>query len=738
MTHRWLFPVFAAVLSTAAVPAAAATYYLSGSTGSAGAYLGPGSANLITAGSVLVGGTIETDSDAAGYSVVGGDVTMQGAVTLGSLGFDLSMQLADGEPSDAGVIFNSGTVCVSAMGASDCSFGLLTVGGPGVNDPAVLDYTSAGSFLGVNITGIRLTGGAGGPSFAVTQPGGVTPTLGPDPADWAKAVGFLSIFGFDVGVYLEGELTLSQQAPSTQPNLIVLQLDDVSVDMMQTLLDGGWLPNIRAQLIDAGVSFDNSFVTNPEGTPSRATLLTGQYAHNHKVFTNQLPYSLAGGIAWSGWLPADGQLGREASTVAAWLQDAGYRTGFVGKYLSGYGEQAPAGVANPATYIPAGWTHWNGLLGQSAYRMYDYYMNDNGAVVHYGNSEADYQTDVLAARAVSFVGDAQADPFFLLVAPLSPRIEVVDALAYLTGNQALRELTLSARPAPRHAHLSDGDAGNGEMPALLMKPSFNAADVSSKPGCPRALPPIEPALVSDPACVAENPLMTAADIALLSSQYKSVLASMLAVDDLVGALFDELTAAGKLDNTAIVLTADSGRFFGEHRLLTERLAYEEAIRVPLVIRAPGGRSGARSTAVVLNNDIAPTLAALAGVSPPYTPDGASLLPLVQEVPDSTWIGRLGFLVEHWYVPSLLKFDAPTYLAWRQWEPQGLDFTYIATHAAAGGSTLPATDHEFYEMSGDPHQLSPIALPPELEADIDLRLRVFEGCAGATCTEFETP
>jgi arylsulfatase A-like enzyme len=643
------------------------------------------------------------------------------------------MDVADGEASDAGVIFNSGTICVSAIGATNCSFGLLTLGVVGSGDPLMLDYTANGSFLGVNIAGIRLNGGAGGSSFTVAQPGGVTPNLGADPADWAKAIGYISIFGFEVGVFLDADLTLSREAPYSQPNLVVFQLDDVSVDVMQVLLAGGWLPNIQSQLVDAGVSFDNSFVTNPEGTPSRATLLTGQYAHNHKVRSNQLPYALAGGIAWAGWLPEGELAGGEGSTIATWLQAAGYRTGFVGKYLNGYGEQAPRGVADATTYLPAGWTQWSGLLGQSAARMYDYYMNDNGTVVSYGDSVQDYQTDVLAEYAVSFVEGAQSEPFFLLVAPAAPRIEIVDALGYITGNDAQHELSLGVRPALRHAYLSDGAPGNGEMPALAMKPSFNVEDVSTKPSCPRALPPVAPALVSDPACVAENPQMSAADIALLESQYKSVLASMLAVDDLVGAVIDELAATGKLQNTAIILTASGGRFFGEHRLLTERLAYEETIRVPLIIRAPGGRSGAHSDAVVLNTDIAPTLAELAGVTVPYTPDGVSLLPLVEETSDALWPGRRGFLVEHWYVPSLLKFDTPTYLAWRRSEPQGLDFTYIATRAAPGDAV---THHEFYEMTGDPFQLAPIELTAEMEVDIDLRLRVFEGCSGAACTELE--
>ncbi|MCB1706372.1 MAG: sulfatase [Halioglobus sp.] len=733
--YRFLIYLVLVFSSTVAPPAIAVTYTLSGNIAAVGAYLGPGTANLVTAGSTVVGGTVQTDSDAPGYSVVGGNVTMQGTVTLGSLGFDLSMDLAEGEPSDAGVIFNSGTVCVSAMGASDCAFGLLTIGGPGAGDPPSVDYTSNGRFLGGSTTGIRLTGGAGGASFSVAQPGGVTPVLGSTPADWAKAVGFLSIFGFDTGIFLQGDLAFTRQAPSSQPNLVVVQLDDLSVDVMQTLLDGGWLPNIRTHLVEAGVSFDNSFVSTPEGTPSRATLLTGQYAHNHRVLSNQIPYALAGGIAWQGWLPGEGQAGRESSTIATWLQAAGYRTGFVGKYLNGYGEQAPVGVTEPATYIPAGWTHWSGLLGQSAYRLYDYYLNENGAVLHFGTSEADYQTDVLAARAAGFVGDAGPEPFFLLLTPPAPRIEIVDPLAFLTGNEAHRELGLGVRPAPRHAYLSDGDITNGEMPELLLKPSFNAADVSAKPACPRPLPPAAPALTSDPACVAENPVLDAAGIALLSTQYKSVLASMLAVDDLIGAVVDELIAVGKLDDTVIVLTADSGRFFGEHRLLTERLPYEEAIRVPLVIRVPGGFAGVRSDAVVLNNDLAPTLVALAGVTPPYTPDGVSLLPLLQEQPGSAWPGRLGFLVEHWYMPSLLKSDSPTYLAWRRLQPQGLDFSYIATRADPGNADA-VTAHEFYEMSGDPFQLSPIKLPEAVEADVDLRLRVFEGCAGIQCTDFE--
>lgn len=735
MSHRSPFHCVPALLLFAAMQAGAATYEISGTFDNLGSYTTPGSANQVNSGTISVAGTVQTDTNAPGYSVIGGSLDLLGDINLTALGVDVDfrLDLTGGVPSNAGVVFSSGTVCVASAGAPDCTFGEFNVG----EDPIeTVDFSSANTFLGVPISGLRLTGGAGGASFLVSQPGGVTPTLGPDPSDWEKATGFVSVLGVDAGTFLEGDLAFTEVQ---QPNVVVIQVDDLSVDAMNVLLEGGWLPNIATHLVDAGVSFANSFVTTPEGSPSRATLLTGQYAHNHQVFSNLTPRPLEGGITWEGWLPNGASPGREGATLATWLQAAGYRTGFVGKYLNGYGIQAPAGVLDPAAHVPAGWDEWQGLIGASANRMYDYFMSDNGALVSFGESEADYQTDVLAAKAADFVNAGGNSPFFLMVTPGAPRIEILDALDFVTGNDPLKALELGIRPAPRHAYLIDGDTGNGEMPALPVgKPSFNAADVSGKPSCARPLPPIAPALVTNPFCVAQGPVLDAGHIEALSAQYQAALASMLAVDDLVGTLVSALNNAEQLDNTVIVLTSDNGRLFGEHRQIDRKLAYEESIRVPLIIRAPGGRAGVSESSIVLNNDIAPTIAELAGAQPAATPDGVSLVPLVEQGAGASWGGREHFIVEHWYMRSLLKHDSPTYLAWRGKLNSGADFTYIATRAKQDDFDIDVTSREFYDLNADPFQQNSVALPANIAEYFDLLLRVFEGCSGQTCRSYEAP
>lgn len=537
-------------------------------------------------------------------------------------------------------------------------------------------------------------------------------------------------------------LTLASLATcvNAAPNLVVILMDDLNIDATETLLEGGWLPNIQNHLLNQGVEFKNAFVTNPECCPSRATLLTGQYSHNHLVIANHDVNPLQGGIAWAGWMPEGGNPGREDSTIATWLRDAGYRTGFIGKYLNGYGLHAPAEVADPRLYIPSGWDDWQGLVSPSVYRVYDFDINDNGTLVNHGFDEADYQTDVLAQRAVDFINEssnAGPEPFFLLLASLAPHLEVVNPTLPVVGNDPTGGFSLTIRPAQRHLHLIDDDESNGELPSLPPKPSFNEADLSDKPSCPRDLPVPEPSLTSDPYCVAEHPSFDAeADVPRLEHQYKTILGSMLAVDDMVGRIVDELSATGELDNTVIMFTSDNGWFFGEHRLIGKELAYEESIRVPMIVRAPGGLSNVSSDAVVLNNDIAPTLAALAEITPPYDPDGANLMPLLGlSSATNTWHERKRFLIERWYIPSLLKFDGPTYLALR-----GLDavqnFTIIATRGLPSDFNL-VTHTEIYDNGIDPYQTDGINVPAAAADQLNNFMVVFRACTGVVCRAFES-
>jgi arylsulfatase A-like enzyme len=229
----------------------------------------------------------------------------------------------------------------------------------------------------------------------------------------------------------------------TRWNIVVIVTDDQSVDSLPH--DPPVMAYLQAAIDDPGehwVVFRNGFANTPLCCPSRATMLTGRYAHEHGVLTND-----------------DGALLDETTTVAAWLHGAGYRTGLVGKYLNGYPFGRPP-------FIPLGWDRWSGKQQGPASSLYfDYTLIEQGVAVHYDQEERDYATDVLADKAVEFVRDAPEDrPFLLWFAPTAPHPPWVSA--------------------PRHV----GDlAGLPIVPA----PSVGEADVSDKPAWVRALPPLD-------------------------------------------------------------------------------------------------------------------------------------------------------------------------------------------------------------------------------------------------------
>ena len=185
------------------------------------------------------------------------------------------------------------------------------------------------------------------------------------------------------------------QAPSDKPNLLVVMTDDLETNDLKAL------PSVR-RLAQQGTTFSNSFVGYSLCCPSRATYLTGQYNHNNGVLSNAPPDG--------GYARLDG-----ANTLPVWLQKAGYHTTHVGKYLNGY--ESPSAH----TTVPPGYSDWQGLA-IGTYRMYDYSINDNGTLVPYGTDPADYQTDVLANRAVAAIRERapSPQPFYLKFSPLAP------------------------------------------------------------------------------------------------------------------------------------------------------------------------------------------------------------------------------------------------------------------------------------------------------------------------------
>ena len=182
----------------------------------------------------------------------------------------------------------------------------------------------------------------------------------------------------------------------SRPNIVFIITDDLDLHSLDAM------PRISTLLADQGMTFSRAHVASPSCCPSRASILRGQYPHNHGVLGNRYP---------NGGYEMFSQRGHEESTVATWLQAAGYRTGLVGKYLNNYP------LADDPTHVPPGWDAWYGYSGSGKY--FSWMLNEQGHLVEYGNEPADYETDVIARKAIAFIAEHAAGeaPFFLYIAP---------------------------------------------------------------------------------------------------------------------------------------------------------------------------------------------------------------------------------------------------------------------------------------------------------------------------------
>jgi N-acetylglucosamine-6-sulfatase len=378
----------------------------------------------------------------------------------------------------------------------------------------------------------------------------------------------------------------------TRPNILLILTDDQTTEAMRAM------PYLGGGPYGSWISFPNAFINTPTCCPSRATLLSGQYSSHHRVSDNSRGAALD-----------------DRSTVATWLDAAGYRTGLIGKYLNGYPY-----ASQPANYVPPGWDTWAAF--SSAEKYYRYTLNVNGTLVSYRAAAQDYSTDVLTDRALSFIRDPSPQPFFLYLAYKAPHAPYT--------------------PAPRHATAFS----NTVVPP---PPNFNEADVSDKP-----------------AWVRSKALLNQDRINAFDNDRRNAWRTLLAVDESIKQLLDALSANGKLSNTVVVFMTDNGRLFGEHRLRDKTMVYEEAVRTPFLIRYPGA-ANRTDQHLVANVDLAATFADLADAAPTRPQDGASLVPLL-EGQQPAW--RTGVLLQ-WVGSSLV----PAYNAIR--EP-GWKYVELAT------------------------------------------------------------
>ncbi|MCW5851428.1 MAG: sulfatase [Anaerolineae bacterium] len=521
------------------------------------------------------------------------------------------------------------------------------------------------------VLGLLLTWAVAGSTVAASLASSAQP--GPDPSAPAATSG-------------------GPTAPIQHPNIVFILTDDLDQNLGG--LDARYLPRIKALLTDQGTTFANHFVSLSLCCPSRSTTLRGQYAHNTQIFTNDA--STHGGFET---FHANGE---ENSTIATWLQAAGYRTVLMGKYLNGY----PDGVAH--TYIPPGWSEWYSPAAGDPYGEYNYTLNENGHLVPY---DSVYMVDVLSSKAQGFIQRASRNhtPFFMYVAPYAPHQPATPAGRYMNDFQNV--------PLPQ-------------------PPSFNEANVSDKP-----------------AWMSQRPLLGRTQIDDLTRLYRNRLRSMEAVEDLVQTVINTLRATGELDHTYIFFASDNGFHLGEHRLPAgKNTVYEEDLKVPLIVRGPGVAARRTIQAFTANVDYAPTFAALAGVQPPAFVDGRSLVPLLLDQSPPDW--RAGLLLEHAApVTAPVATTGETGMDSALLEPP--DPMDLSIQAANGKFDIPpyvgvrtadlafaqyeTGDRELYCLGSDPYELSNVAATPANAALVSALAtwsRDLAQCAGATCRTLE--
>lgn len=256
-------------------------------------------------------------------------------------------------------------------------------------------------------------------------------------------------------------LLTASTALAAQPNVIVIETDDMDMTGMRSM------DNVKELIGEAGVTFDNSLVSFPLCCPSRATFLTGQYAHNNHITSNDPP---TGGY----------QVFESVNSLPAWLQTAGYYTVQVGRYLNHYGNQNP-------TEIPPGWSEWHASIDPSTYRYYNYTINHQGALVFYGDRPEDYQTDVWAGIADEVVRRRAPNPkpFFMWLAPMAPH----DAGPREADDPPERFPTPVPAPTPGRCRASAGTASGrpGSVPGWPRPPpGSSGSGPRSPPSASRA------------------------------------------------------------------------------------------------------------------------------------------------------------------------------------------------------------------------------------------------------------
>ena len=378
-------------------------------------------------------------------------------------------------------------------------------------------------------------------------------------------------------------------AASAKPNLLFILTDDQRADTLSVM---------PATAANFDVVFRKAIVTTPECCPSRTSILTGEYVHHHGVLNNQEHSSFTA---------------REAESLGPWLQEQGYYTGFIGKYLNRYLVDEP---------VPPGWDEfrarvWNedGTMignGYTSFSLREYWHKGpvtHDEIVAYPNASTPnaYSTRRFGSLAEQFIARAHDADF-------NP------------GGKPWALFVWTA--APHLPHIVEDDYTDARVPAWTPPPSFLEPDMRDKPREVRLSPLRRPSTYP------------------FEAERAGAMQLLMSVDDLVERVWQAVDGFGERGNTWGLFTSDNGYFWGEHRLTKKLHGYEESIRVPFRLAVPNQGAAKIGEALAANIDIAPTFLELAGGSAQPGFDGHSLVGLAQGGVASCPCMRT-LLIENW-------------------------------------------------------------------------------------------
>ncbi|XP_059142320.1 N-acetylglucosamine-6-sulfatase-like isoform X1 [Physella acuta] len=384
-----------------------------------------------------------------------------------------------------------------------------------------------------------------------------------DVATMMILLGFLSM-----ALCYEGSLAVKRKAK--QPNIVFILTDDQDV----ALFGQYPMPKTKKLIADVGMTFTNMFVTSPLCCPSRSSILSGRFLHNHMTTNN----SLSGNCSSTAW-----QNSAEKKAFPTFLQANGYRTFFAGKYLNEYGSPEVGGVE----HIPPGWDVWNGLVGNSVY--YNYTLSADGKAEKHGdNYSVDYLTDVIHHKALKFLTTRTSkQPFFMMLSTPACHSPFKSAPQYMVN--------FTNEKAPRNKQFNIHAQDKHWLIQQAVTPMPNDT------------------------------------IDMIDGFFRNRWRTLLSVDDMVEGVINKLTDIGELDNTYIFFSSDNGYHLGQFSLpFDKRQFYDFDIRVPLMVRGPGIKANTTCQDLIMSVDFAPTFLNISGSSQSVVEnfDGMSFLSLL--------------------------------------------------------------------------------------------------------------